>query len=69
MYTPARGAGLRRPGLGTVRALGPQLLGWQLLLCMCGCLCFCVCVYKICTRSTPGPGRDGPDQIRYRKKK
>lgn len=65
MYTPEAPACAAGPSLRHCPGPRPSVPGLRIVIVYV-CVSF---LYKICTQSTPGLGRDGPDQIRYRKKK
>lgn len=68
MYTPEAPACAAGPSLRHGPRPSP-LSSWAGSILVYVCVSFFFFLYKICTQSTPGLGRDGPGQIRYRKKK
>lgn len=60
MYMPEAPACALDPACGTIPGPRPSAPGLGLLIVY---VCVSFFLYKICTQSTPGLGRDGPDQI------
>lgn len=65
MYTPEALACAARPRLRHCPGPRPSASGLGIVIVYV-CVSF---LYKICTQSTPVLGKDGPDQIQYRKTK